>query len=49
MYFFGNPYPVSGKVDPGFRDQIFEVNYEKKIMSGDRRYNVPDGCTFKQT
>lgn len=47
--FYGNPYPVSGKVDPGFRDQIFEVNYEKKTVSGDRRYNVPDGCTFKQT
>ncbi len=47
--FYGNPLPVSGKVDPGFRDQIFDVTYDKNIKSGDRRYNVPDGCTFRQT
>jgi hypothetical protein len=47
--FYGNPYPLSGKLDPGFRDQIFVASYKNENFSADDRFKVPDGTFLRQT
>ncbi len=46
--FYGNPYPLSGEVDPGFKNLIFDISYKQKLLSEDRRYEIPDGSSLKQ-
>ena len=44
--YYGNPVPTSGNslVDPGFRAQIFETEYNGET-SADNRYCTPDGLS----
>merc|ERR1719186_613039 len=42
----GNPMPVGLKVDPGYRQPIFEATYESESRTADGRYLQPDGTTI---
>merc|ERR1719186_2499007 len=43
----GNPLPVEGlKVDPGYRQPIFEATYDSGSKTADGRYFQPDGTTI---
>ena len=46
--FKGNPFPLSGNVDPGFEDLIFQVSYTENRLTGDHRFVVPDGYSIKK-
>jgi len=45
--FFGNPTPINEHMDPGYKHQIFKADYEKKRMTGDRRFLQPDGVDIR--
>lgn len=46
--FYGNPFPTSGSVDPGFRKKIFLASYVKKLRTGDKRFIIPDGLEMQK-
>jgi len=39
---FGNPHSTTGSIDPGFTNPIFQVSYNKKKLTGDLRFLIPD-------
>jgi len=41
--FFGNPHASDADTDPGFRAAIFKVDYSDNNISGDKRFNIPNG------
>jgi hypothetical protein len=43
----GNPLSSQG-VDPGFLHGIFEFSYDKKIITEDGKYLVPDGVSHRR-
>lgn len=46
--FYGNPFPTSGNVDPGFRKKIFMASYVKNLKTGDKRFKIPDGLEMQK-
>ena len=41
--YYGNPKTMQAMVDPGLRQAIFQVSYDLNEVTGDNRYQKPDG------
>ena len=46
--YYGNPRSTQSGSDPGFKQKIFDFDYNEQLTTDDLRYLVPDGTSFKK-
>jgi len=44
----GNPHSLSGSLDPGFTNPIFDADYSQGTKTGDLRFSIPAGSLFSK-